>query len=563
MAVIRIDGFKGIAPAVSPIKLADGAAQIAENAEIRSTSLVAKRKPSNVDSVQAGTRSLYKWFNGTAFRYLTRSNKTSFVESPVANDLHKRIYMAGGAYPEYTTWDDAFTGFYTNQSLANNPRAPTDTYRLGVPAPTTTPTVVKSGNANADGSEVTTAYVYTYVTDFGEEGPPSPASAFITYIEGEIRTVTVQGPPAGDYAFGSGARVRLYRTATGNTGSEFLFAREVASQSGSFTIPDTTLDRDLGEVMPSTNWYRPLDDDSSYAPDGPLQQIVLMPGGFLAGYAGRVVAFSEQYLPHAWNPNNSLVTESDIVAIQDSIFGLVILTQTRPYVAVGSAPDVMGLTKLDIDQACVSADSVADLNGMVIYASPDGLVGIEGNQSILLTDGIITRKQWSAYNPSSMLGVTFEGRYYAFYQASGQRKALVFDPANSDAPFLHLDQEALAAHTSAKDDALYLIDDNDDLVNYNQGTTFHGVYWKSKQYFMPVDTTFSWARVIATQDVDISIYVDGSPIILGQTVTDSEPFRLPAETRGRVIEVVIQTADNISVETIVDSITLASERGDV
>ena len=53
----------------------------------------------------------------------------------------------------------------------------------------------------------------------------------------------------------------------------------------------------------------------------------------------------------------------------------------------------MGLAKLDIDQACVSANSVADLGGQVIYASPDGLVSIAGNQAALITDGVITREQ--------------------------------------------------------------------------------------------------------------------------------------------------------------------------
>lgn len=553
MAAIRIDGFKGLAPAVSPIKLADGAAQSSLNARVESTSLVPEKAETTVEALPSGTKSFYKWRD---LYWVTSSSDEYIVESPVANDIHKRIYLAGGTYPRYSALTQAISGHDNTAALATEPRIPTNSYRLGVPAPTFTPTVTVSGTANEDAAEITTAYVFTYVTAYGEEGPPSPVSSFVTFEEGETRTITVANAPSGNYNFGSGALVRLYRTATGNTGTEFLFVDEAAIGTTSFT--DSELDRDLGEVMPSTNWYRPLDDDTSYAPDGPLKKIVMMPDGFLAGFAGRVVCFSEQYLPHAWNPNNSLVTESEIVTIQDSTFGLVVLTQTRPYVAVGSAPDVMGLSKLDVDQSCASAESVADLSGTVIYASPDGLVGITGNQAQLLTDGLITRDQWQDYDPTSIRGVVFENRYFAFYDNGTTSRCLVYDPASADAPFMEIDFHIDGHHVSAKDDILYLnmdVSGTPTLKTYGTGST-RSVTWKSKQFFMPVDTTFSWGRVIADGDMYLRVYVDSTQVF-GALISDSEPFRLPAETRGRIIEV------QISGVYRVDSIALASERGEV
>lgn len=553
MVAIRIDGFKGLAPAVSPIKLADGAAQSSLNARVESTSLVPEKAPSTIEALPANTKAFYKWRD---LYWVTSSSYEYIVESPVANDIHKRIYLAGGTYPRYSALTQAIAGHDNTAALATQPRIPTNSYRLGVPAPTLKPTVAVSGTANEDAAKITTAYVFTYVTAYGEEGPPSPASSFVTFDEGKTRTITVANAPSGNYNFGSGALVRLYRTATGNTGTEFLFVDEAAIGTTRFT--DSDLDRDLGEVMPSTNWYRPLDDDATFAPDGPLKKIVMMPDGFLAGFAGRVVCFSEQYLPHAWNPNNSLVTESEIVTIQDSTFGLVVLTQTRPYVAVGSAPDVMGLSKLDIDQSCASAESVADLSGTVIYASPDGLVGITGNQAQLLTDGLITRDQWQDYDPTSIRGVVFENRYFAFYDNGTTNRCLVYDPASADAPFMEIDFHIDGHHVSAKDDIFYVntnVSGTPTLKTYGTGST-RSVTWKSKQFFMPVDTTFSWGRVIADGDMFLRVYVDSTQVFAA-LISNSEPFRLPAETRGRAIEVQIQGTYRV------DSISLASERGEV
>ena len=550
MASIRIDGFKGLAPAVSPIKLVDGAAQSSINARVEATSLVPEKDTTLVEALPAGTQSFYKWLDQY---WVTSADKEWVVESPVVNDVHKRIYLAGGDYPRYSAFDVALTGHNADNPLATEPRIPTTTYRLGVPAPDGAPTVAVSGAANEGALDITTAYVYTFVTEFGEEGPPSPPSEFVEFSEGQTRTVTLPSLPTGNYAFGSGSSTRIYRTATGNTGSEYLFVGEVAG--GTATLVDDELDEDLGEVMPTTNWFRPLDDDTSYAPDGPLKKIVLMPDGFLAGFAGRVVCFSEQYLPHAWNPSNSLVTESNIVAIQDSVFGLVVLTETQPYVAVGTTPEIMALSKLDVDQSCASADSVADLGGQVIYASPDGLVSIAGNQAALITDGVLTREQWQAYNPSSIRGVAFENRYYAFYDDGSEQKCIVYDPASADAPFMTINFHAQGHHISAKDDVLYLdIDDN--LHTFGTGSN-RTISWKSKKYYMPIDMTFAWGRVVADDDVRIKVYVD-SLEIMDTTVSTTEPFRLPAETRGRIIEVeIVEAADRV------DSIVLASDRSEI
>jgi len=215
----------------------------------------------------------------------------------------------------------------------------------------------------------------------------------------------------------------------------------------------------------------------------------------------------------------------------------------------------MALAKLDIDQACVSANSVADLDGEVIFASPDGLVSIAGNRAQLLTDGVITREQWQAFDPSSIRGVAFEGRYFAFYDNGSTQRCLVYDPANAAAPFMEVDTYADFHHKSAKDDVLYIAS-GIQLREYGTGSN-KTMRWKSKKYYVPTDITLAWGRVISDSVVALRISVDNS-VIMTSVIRSNDPFRLPADTRGRIIEVEI-----LSATQRVDSIVLASSRGEL
>lgn len=554
MVAIRVSGFKGLAPAVSPTKLADGAAQNCLNARVEASSLVPERNPTIIEDLPAGTDSIYKWSVAGNDIWLWSDEGESFVESPVIADVHNRIYVGGGNFPRYAPYAVATAGWQSSNTITTNPQVPTTWYRLGVPAAEEPPSVQVKGTPIAATADVlyTTTYVFTYVTSYGEEGPPSPPTTFVEYADGHVKELNFPTNPSGQYAFGAGALKRVYRTASGSSSSEFLFVGECPIFQDEFE--DTLLDGQLGEVMPSTNWYRPLDDNITYAPDGPLKKIVLMPGGFLAGFAGKNVAFSEAYLPHAWNPANTLTTESEIVTIVSTTFGLVVLTKTRPYVAVGIAPDTMSLQLLDINQACLSARSAVEVDGQVIYASPDGLVSIRGNQTELITDGLITRRQWQALKPATMIGASFEGRYYAHYDDGTNRRCLIFDKQSPEAPLMELELYATAFFDSAEDDALYM-NVNDKLVSFGTGDTYE-MTWKSKKYYLPVDMTFSWGRVIADGRVQFRIYMDGVKVFDRRVETDEE-FRLPPRMRGRELEVEIVEAPHR-----LDQIVIATDRAE-
>jgi excinuclease UvrABC helicase subunit UvrB len=51
----------------------------------------------------------------------------------------------------------------------------------------------------------------------------------------------------------------------------------------------------------------------------------------------------------------------------------------------------------------------------MLYASPNGLVGISGIIQGVISDKLIERTAWQQYNPTTMLGAIYDGKYVGFY----------------------------------------------------------------------------------------------------------------------------------------------------
>ena len=100
--------------------------------------------------------------------------------------------------------------------------------------------------------DFSTSYVYTFVSSYGEEGPPSAASTVITTDDNAVITVSnlsTAGAKSNNN-FGSGAGTkRIYRSNTGSNTTAFQFVAEVAMATTSYD--DTSNNDELAEVIPS------------------------------------------------------------------------------------------------------------------------------------------------------------------------------------------------------------------------------------------------------------------------------------------------------------------------
>jgi hypothetical protein len=114
--------------------------------------------------------------------------------------------------------------------------------------------------------DYSTSYVYTFVSAYGEEGPPSAASTVITTDDNATITVSnlSTGPVKSNSNLdaGAGAVKRIYRSNTGSNTTAFQFVAEISMATASYD--DTSNNDQLAEVIPSTYWIAPPDDDKSF-----------------------------------------------------------------------------------------------------------------------------------------------------------------------------------------------------------------------------------------------------------------------------------------------------------
>lgn len=500
MAYFKRDRFSGTAPGVSPRLLSEQFAQIAENIDFESGRL--QPVTTDVDTLTLSNsqrRSIFFYRDTNWLQW--NDDGVSVVEGPIPADTLDRLYWTGEDYPRMGTASTIVAG-------SSYPAA---SYRLGVPAPATAPTITKTGTADDTQTPDDVAYVYTFVTAFGEEGPPSPASNVLERTDTE--TITIPMPtnqhPSGNYNLGTGAKKRIYRSNTGSTNTTFQFVAEVSFATT--TYDDSSESFALGEVLPSGTWIGPPDDDTSLYPNGPLSGLIAVANGVFAGFTGKRLCLSEPFLPHAWPIDYRITLEEDIVAIGSVTNGVVALTDGAPYFVTGVDPSAMTAIKLDIAQACVNRQSVVDMGEYLLYAGPDGLVAVSGGDGEVVTNGLISVKQWNAnFNPTTFRAFRHENTYVAFWNGGG----FVYDPRGEETTLSSLSYtgEVRGGYMHPKDGELYIIIGNK-IKKYRGGTTNKTLKWKSKQYVTPKPVSMGWVSVHAqAYPVTVRVWADGVQI---------------------------------------------------
>lgn len=262
------------------------------------------------------------------------------------------------------------------------------------------------------------SYVYTYVNSLGEEGPPSPPSPAEPVLDGSDVVISeLAVPPSIGYDI---IAARLYRTNSTEAGTEYQFVKEIPIL-GNFTqqfrsTTDNIVSAELGEVISTTTWD---------PPDPQMKGLIALPNGMLAGFNGKQVYFCEPYFPHAWPPEYDQAIDYNVVGLAALGNSLIVLTEGWPYLATGSHPRNMNLRPVKVNQACVSAESIAAAMDKVYYASPDGLVEVSLNGVNVITEGHFDKEEWQQLSPETMVGEFYEGRYYGFYDFQGTPVATV------------------------------------------------------------------------------------------------------------------------------------------
>jgi hypothetical protein len=325
------------------------------------------------------------------------------------------------------------------------------------------------------------SYVYTWVSAYNEEGPPSPPTLTNGWSNGTWTIGLFTPPPADMGVDRNFAIARLYRTVVATGGStvyfwvadislgskdpdaQALYAENplvaaqftagVISNGGSIVTglqsslatginPPTEVYEDtapdnlvaLSNQLPSTNWFPPPEN---------LEGLMVMPNGMMAGFKDNELWFCEPYLPHAWPPGYVLTTDFPIVGLGLSNNAAVACTGATAYVASGVSPGNMTLTKCSRAEPCIARASILGGDEFVTYMSPNGLIQVTPNGVCTnTTDLWVTREKWQQTTPQKYPRAIYLASCYYCFGSTSPSSVVPSDNSEAQAGFtIELDQD--------------------------------------------------------------------------------------------------------------------------
>ena len=516
MAAVKIQNMGGTAPRISPPLLGPTYATVAENVKLWSGEIKPIREPLRLNDPVSPCGRIQTLYNIQS-TWFTWCRDVDVVTGFTPNDLTGRFYYTGDGIPKVSNYSLATSGF----------PYPAQFFPLGIPAPFSTLAlnVISVGTAPD-----IRGYVYTYVTTFDEESAPSPVSAFANVGGDGVVDVTGFAPSPNPNV----NRIRLYRTLTGQKATEFLFVAEFPDTTALFT--DAVNDNELVELLPSQGWI---------PPPGSLAGLNASPNGFLSGFVGNVLWYSEPYQPHAWPSEYQKILDYPIVATAWYGNNQVVMTTGFTYVVSGIDPRSLSVQRLPDPYPCVSKKSVVSSNNGVLYAAEAGIIFVGSGGLLVLTSAIIDKDSWAQYNPRSIRAAVQEGRYYGFYdfltqapldRLTGDLKGacVVFDyndrangvDQNDKFNIVTLTASAVYADPVTP---LHLV--NREIFKFDSGAGYLPIKWYSKEFKFPYLVSLGAAKVWTAQryagyNVTFKLF-SGGVLKYTHVVQNNEPFRLP------------------------------------
>lgn len=488
MPTLKIQNFDGESPRTGDTFLEPNGATIALNVRLYSGELRTWDGSVEVTDIvldtALGAETFYKYYNTdlALTEWLSWTSDVDVQKSSLGTDTDYRLYYTGDGTPKKTNWtlatDDTAGGMY-----------PGLYYEMGVPAPVAAPTLAGT-TAGTNPVEETRFYVYTYISTFGsitEESAPSPAAEITLAASKSVDISGFSAVPAGDYNI---TDIRIYRTLTGeNSTGTYVFVKEISIATS--TTNDDLGPADLGEALATTDWD---------APPATLQGLTSMANGMMAGFVGNTVYFCEPYYHHAWPLTYAQSIPDQIVGLASYGTTLVVMTQGTPYAMIGTSPSTISVERIAIPEPCVSKKSIVNDAYGVMYASPNGIVGIGPTTRGLVSNRLFRRKEWNEYNPATMVGAVYDGKYFLSFQSSihGNNTMVV---SRDDIPSLSfLEVRAASWYFDEQEGDLFYLDPDTNAVYQLDADELNPfVYeWTSKRF--KLDRALTWS--VASVDID-------------------------------------------------------------
>jgi hypothetical protein len=284
--------------------------------------------------------------------------------------------------------------------------------------------------------QIARAYVYTYISAYGEEGPPSPFTLVNGWSNGTWSVGLFAQPPSdyGNSLLRNLSVARIYRTSTSTTNLTSYF--QVADitlpnltdpDAIAFAIQDSALAWPTGgvysDILPDTQVAQNIQLTSTnyFPPPTTLQGFLNLPNGGVAGFRKNEVWFAEPFLPHAWPFGYMQTVDFPIVGLGLTTGAVVAATTSTPFVLQGVNPAQMAVFKCSAPAPCQNRGSIVSLDQGVMFMSPNGLIQVlNTGQMQNLTETWIKREDWQALTPQrNTRAVYLAGLYFCWGTTNG------------------------------------------------------------------------------------------------------------------------------------------------
>lgn len=425
--------------------------------------------------------------------------------------------------------------------------------RLGVPCPGEGPSVelltplkepeecyAENFIGSIDYARTNRTYVYTYVNECCDEGPPSYPSENIDVDDGGRVMLTGFNVPPAEYNV---TKIRIYRLASGfdqnNTNiesvmideksalSEFFFVGEI--DVGETVFIDDLMDYELGYALETQEYTEPPVN---------LQGVISVDGTQLAGfYDGNKIRFSMPNYPHVWQEADELTVPDTIQALVEMNGNVIVLTCGAIYMVepikdcktVGCRQVHKTLENYPLISCCGGHGYAMTPKG-VVFVSTDGLILTDGRQAQNLTSPYFAPDDWKAMLPDRMSVAYHRDSVYFFSENVGY--CLQFPVSLSqweNSNLIQLSDRPKFAFSANED--LFLVED-DGVYRWGMGDKWRPYLWRGKKEISPSQVNFAGAKVSRYNGGDVKFKLFGDNLLIKEyDPQQTEKFRLPSGRR--------------------------------
>lgn len=409
------------------------------------------------------------------------------------------------------------------------------------------------------------SYVFTFITDRGEESAPSLPTEPVPVTPAQKVSINIDlplPPPNVEH-------IRLYRTETTDAGTAFFFVVELTLDEAEHPQPpegylgrylDLKLSVDLpGDTLQSRKWE---------TPDPNLKGLVLSTKGFYAAYLGNLLYLSVPRLAYAWPKDYAIEFTGDVKHIARYGDSLAVFTDREIALIVGNSPLEVRKVKVEGFENLSSIYSTSEMDGLLYFATATGLAAIAGANVAMVSDALVSEAFWRDTMDSANVQVeAFDSAVYVLSGVEGQLFRLGLQKEGGG--FVELsDANILDIHASSFYEGVMLLPETGEgtpapaaadarrfyVFNVNSTTMDERkVTWRSRVEVAGIPMSPISVRVLADKypaDLRFRMYNGDDPAyVLEITPTDDRVRKMPVLRREREWSFEIEgTANMLSIE---------------